>query len=133
MTSHVIADQLEHRLIGELIPDIHNPRTHPGNELHPAMKPAELVGRAIRNSIAVDPSILVACENTGRQARLIEIEPQYGDVTITRWQDFTGRQATPAGDGQSFAEMALKRIQQKNEGVLSAEPPLEGDGNGKAL
>jgi DNA modification methylase len=55
------------------------------NDLHPTTKPVELVERAIRNSsrrrdVVLDPfggagSTLIACEKTGRQARLIEIEP----------------------------------------------------------
>ena len=54
------------------------------NDLHPTMKPVELVGRAIRNSsrpgdVVLDPfggagSTLVSCENLGRIARLIEID-----------------------------------------------------------
>jgi DNA modification methylase len=61
------------------------------------MKPVELVERAIRNSsksrdTILDPfggsgTTLIACEKTGRQARLIELEPRYCDVAVTRWQD----------------------------------------------
>ena len=57
------------------------------NDLHPTMKPVALVERAIRNSsksrdIVLDPfggsgSTLIACEKTGRQARLIELDPKY--------------------------------------------------------
>jgi DNA modification methylase len=58
------------------------------NDLHPTMKPVELVQKAIRNSsksrdMVFDPfggsgSTLIACETTGRQARLIEIDPIIG-------------------------------------------------------
>ena len=57
------------------------------NDLHPTMKPVELVERAIQNSsktrdTVLDPfggsgTTLIACEKTGRQARLIEMEPAY--------------------------------------------------------
>ena len=79
------------------------------NDLHPTMKPVALVERAIRNSsktrdIVLDPfggsgSTLIACEKTGRQARLIELDPKYIDTIILRWQDWTGEVATLDGDG----------------------------------
>ncbi|MGH7857801.1 MAG: site-specific DNA-methyltransferase, partial [Candidatus Binatia bacterium] len=60
------------------------------NDLHPTMKPVELVERAIRNSsktrdLVLDPfggsgTTLIACEKTGRRARLIELDPKYCDV-----------------------------------------------------
>jgi len=73
------------------------------NDLHPTMKPVELVERAIRNSsksrdIVLDcfggsGSTLIACEKTGRQARLIELDPKYCDVIVQRWEEFTGKKA----------------------------------------
>ena len=73
------------------------------NDLHPTQKPVELVERAIRNSsktrdTVLDPfggsgSTLIACERTGRQARLIELEPRYCDVIVERWQQHTGKKA----------------------------------------
>ena len=89
------------------------------NDLHPTMKPVELIERAIRNSsnpgdTVLDPfagsgSTLIACEKTGRKCRLIELEPKYCDVAILRWQDFTGKQAVLEGDGRSFDEIAAER------------------------
>ena len=65
------------------------------------MKPVGLVERAIRNSsragqIVLDAfggagSTLIACETTGRRAQLIELDPKYVDVTVKRWQDYTGQ------------------------------------------
>jgi DNA modification methylase len=93
------------------------------NDLHPTMKPVELIEHAIGNSsqsrdVVLDPfggagSTLIACEKTGRRARLIEIEPNYVDVSIQRWQEFTGRQATLASDGRTFADIAGERLQAK--------------------
>ena len=81
------------------------------NDLHPTMKPVELVERAVRNSskgrdTVLDPfggsgTTLIACEKTGRQARLIELEPKYCDVIIRRWQEFSGKEATLDGDGRA--------------------------------
>jgi len=68
-----------------------------------AMKPVELVDRAIRNSsrpgsVVLDPfagsgTTLIAAEKSGRIARLIELEPKYVDVIVRRWEEFTGKQA----------------------------------------
>ena len=89
------------------------------NDLHPTMKPAALVARAIRNSsktrdIVLDPfggsgSTLIACEKTGRQARLMELDPKYCDVILQRWQDWTGAMAVLEEDGRSFGGIAGSR------------------------
>jgi len=82
------------------------------NDLHPTMKPVELVERAIRNSshpgdVVLDPfggsgTTLIAAEKSGRKARLIELDPKYADVIVRRWQDWTGQQATREADGVAF-------------------------------
>jgi DNA modification methylase len=89
------------------------------NDLHPTMKPVALVERAIRNSsksrdIVLDPfggsgSTLIAAEKAGRAARLVELDPAYGDVVVRRWQGLTGRAAALDGDGYSFDEAAAQR------------------------
>ena len=83
------------------------------------MKPVALVERAIRNSsktrdVVLDPfggagSTLIACEKTGRQARLIELDPKYVDTIIFRWQEFSGGTAVLDGDGRSFGEITTQR------------------------
>jgi len=89
------------------------------NDIHPTMKPVELVERAIQNSsksrdTILDPfggsgTTLIACEKAGRQARLIELEPKYCDVICQRYLDFSGKPATLDGDGRSFNEIAVGR------------------------
>jgi DNA modification methylase len=79
------------------------------NDLHPTMKPVELVERAVRNSsktrdLVLDPfggsgSTLIACEKSGRRARLIELDPKYVDVIVKRWEAFSGGKAV-LNDGQ---------------------------------
>jgi DNA modification methylase len=86
------------------------------NDLHPTMKPVALVERAIRNSsksrdIVLDPfggsgTTLIACEKTGRSARLIELDPKYVDVIVGRWQEFSGQVATLENDGRIFEAVA---------------------------
>jgi len=86
------------------------------NDLHPTMKPVELVDRALRNSsksrdTVLDPfggsgTTLIACEKAGRQARLIELEPKYVDVIVRRWQAWTGGPARHAESGRTFDDLA---------------------------
>ena len=38
-------------------------------------------------------STLIAAEQTGRKAFLLEIDPLYCDVIVKRWEGFTGRKA----------------------------------------
>ncbi len=90
------------------------------NDVHPTMKPVELVERAIANSSKRRDTILdafggsgttmIACEKTGRRARLIEIDPTYADTGVRRWQEYTGQQAMLDGDGRSFQAIAQERV-----------------------
>ena len=43
-------------------------------------------------------STLIACEQTGRKAFLMEIDPLYADVIVQRWEQFTGRKAERIGN-----------------------------------
>jgi len=88
-------------------------------DLHPTMKPIALIENALLNSskeqdIILDlfggsGSTLIACEQTGRQCRMMELAEHYVDVIIRRWQDFTGKEATLEGDGRTFAQIAEER------------------------
>ncbi len=96
--------------------DVWNIKKPQKNDLHPTMKPVELVERALRNSsrpgnVVLDPfggsgTTLIAAEKSGRVARLIELDPKYVDVIVRRWEDFTGKQATRASDGVVFDQAA---------------------------
>ena len=90
------------------------------NDLHPTMKPVELVERAVQNSsqrndVVLDlfggsGSTLIACEKNGRQARLIELDPKYVDVIVRRWEEFTGQEAYLEESRLSFAQVAEERL-----------------------
>jgi DNA modification methylase len=59
------------------------------------------------NAIVSDPfggtgTTLIACEKTGRYARLMELDPKYVDVIVKRWQEFTGKKATLESTGLEF-------------------------------
>jgi len=70
------------------------------NKDHPTMKPVALVGYCVGNStkpgnLVLDPfggsgSTLIACHDTNRVARLIELDPRYVDVICRRYQEHTG-------------------------------------------
>lgn len=82
------------------------------NDLHPTMKPIELVQQAIHNSSLPGDSVLdlfggagstlMACEYNQRQAFIMEIMPQYVDVIVRRWQNMTQKIALSAQDGRAF-------------------------------
>lgn len=84
------------------------------NDLHPTMKPVELVERAILNSsksgdIVLDGfggsgSTLIACEKNNRKARLMELDPKFCDVIIKRWEDYTGKKAVLAENNAESSE-----------------------------
>ena len=68
------------------------------NDLHPTMKPVEMLCYLIGNSskrgdIVLDTfcgsgSTLIACERTGRACRAVELDPKYCDVIRRRWAEF---------------------------------------------
>ena len=51
---------------------------------------------------------MMACEKSGRISRLMELAPNYCDVIVKRWQDFTGKKAVHES-GKTFDEMAKAR------------------------
>lgn len=86
------------------------------NDLHPTMKPVELVEKAILdgsqvNGIALDlfggsGTTMIACEKNNRDCRMMELDPKYCDVIIKRWQDFTGKEAMHE-DGRKFNDLKV--------------------------
>jgi len=87
--------------------------------LHPTVKPVSLIADAIRDcshrkGIILDPfagsgTLLIAAERTGRHARAIELDPQYVDVAVMRWQRVTGGQAVLAATGQTWEQVRAER------------------------
>ncbi len=70
---------------------------------HPTMKPVPLFAYLVANSTKKDDLVLdlfggsgttmIACEQLNRCSFLMELDPHYCDVIITRWQKFTGLKA----------------------------------------
>lgn len=87
--------------------------------MHPTVKPVPMIMDAIkdtsrRGEIVLDAfggsgSTLIAAEKTKRRARLIELEPKYCQVTIRRWEKFTGCEAILVSTGRTFAETCASR------------------------
>ncbi len=75
----------------------------PADMVHLTEKPVELAERAMHYSskrgenvldlFGGSGSTLIAAERLGRKAYLMEIDPAYCDVIVTRWQEFRGRKA----------------------------------------
>ncbi len=97
--------------------DVWNIKKPQKNDLHPTMKPVELIERAIRNSsrpgdVVLDPfggsgTTLIAAEKAGRTGWLIELDPKYVDVIVRRWQEFTGGKAVSEDGLRVFDEMVV--------------------------
>lgn len=87
--------------------------------VHPTQKPVALVEwvfdyyrdlNTVLDLFGGSGSTLIAAEKQGKQAFLMELTPHYCDVIITRWQDFTGQQATLESTGQTFGELKAERV-----------------------
>lgn len=73
------------------------------NAEHPTMKPVELFEYLIGNStkhgdVVLDSfggsgTAVIACERTGRRARVMELDPRYAAVIVRRWEQFSGCKA----------------------------------------
>lgn len=73
------------------------------SDIHPTMKPIGLFDYQIRNSCPAGGAVLdlfngsgttiMACEQNGRSAYCMELDPRYVDAAIERWESFTGGKA----------------------------------------
>jgi DNA modification methylase len=69
------------------------------NDLHPTMKPVELVEKAVFEGSKTKDSVLdlfggsgttmIACENLNRRCYGLELDKKYAQVIIQRWCDYT--------------------------------------------
>ena len=76
---------------------------------HPCPKPikfwcwllerASLAGVTVFDPFCGSGTTIMACEMTGRRCYAIELSPAYVDVSVSRWQAYTGRLAVRAADG----------------------------------
>jgi DNA modification methylase len=81
----------------------HIKKVNPQAMIHLTEKPVELATRAITYSSLEGENVLdlfggsgstmIACEQTGRHAYLMEIDPLYCDIITRRFERFTGQSA----------------------------------------
>ena len=86
---------------------------------HSTQKPVECMRRPIENNSSPGQAVyepfcgsgttIIAAEMTGRTCHAIELNPAYVDVSVKRWQQFTGKQAVLDGKGVSFDDVAIER------------------------
>jgi DNA modification methylase len=82
--------------------------------LHPTVKPVRLVADAImdctaRRDLVLDPFLgsgttVIAAERTGRICYGMELDPEYIDTAVRRWEKFTGAEAIHQNTGQTFSQ-----------------------------
>lgn len=87
---------------------------------HATPKPVDMMERVMKSSLppgglCVEPfggsgSTLVGAERTGRRCYSMELQGQYVDVIVRRWQNLTGRPAVLESTGQRFAELEAERV-----------------------
>ncbi|MEM5474279.1 DNA methyltransferase [Hoeflea sp. AS60] len=105
--------------------------------MHPTVKPVALIADAIRDcskrgDVVLDVfggsgSTLIAADQCGRVARLIEIDPLYCDTIIRRFERVTGEPARLAGSGTSFGQVAIER--KDAHGSDNGSAPISGHGS----
>jgi DNA modification methylase len=98
----------------------HVKKVNPNAMIHLTEKPVELAVRAMQYSSRAGENVLdlfggsgstlIAAEQTGRRAFLMELDPLYSDVIVQRWENFTGRKAeripTSSGADQAIVELS---------------------------
>jgi len=87
------------------------------NDIHPTMKPIELVERAIKNSSLRDDIVfdsfmgsgttIMAAEKLGRRGYGVELDTRYCDVICQRYHEMTGTSPVRKSDSAKWAELAL--------------------------
>ena len=97
-------------------------RDQDAETVHGTQKPVECMRRPILNNSSAGQAIyepfsgsgssIIAAETTGRGCHAVELDPAYVDVTVTRWQAFTGDTAVLEGDGRAFEEIAAERARE---------------------
>ena len=106
--------------------------------MHPTVKPVAMIADAIRDcsdrgGFVLDVfggsgSTLIAAQECGRRARLLELDPIYCDTIIRRWEALIGDQAALAATGDSFSTVQRQRANGARQGT-QGEPALERAGS----
>jgi DNA modification methylase len=96
-------------------------KINPQNMIHLTEKPVELATRAMEYSskpgenvldlFGGSGSTLIAAEQTGRRAYLMELDPLYCDVICERWRKFTGKEPERVGGQAKTPAETLRTFQ----------------------
>lgn len=97
----------------------HVKKVNPQSMVHLTEKPVELAVRAMQYSSLAGENVLdlfggsgstlIAAEQTGRHAYLMELDTLYCDVIVQRWEKFSGKKAKRiAADGAAGTDMPEK-------------------------
>jgi DNA modification methylase len=108
-------------------------------EIHPTVKPVEMVTDAILDAsrpgdIVLDPFLgsgttAIAAEKARRTCYGIELDPLYVDAAIRRWETFSGEAALDAETEHTFAEVSQKRsTSSRPPASLPSSVPVDDDG-----
>ena len=99
------------------------------NDVHPTMKPVEMLVYLLQNSskrgdVVLDTfggsgSTLIACEQTGRVCKTVELDPRYCDAIRRRWAEFK--------HGESCDWAKLTPVEGSAE-AMGVEVTAEGNG-----
>ncbi len=119
-------------------------KVNPQSMVHLTEKPVELAVRAMQYSSQAGEhvldlfggsgSTLIAAEQTGRKAFLMELDPLYCDVIVARYEKFTGKKATrvaasskPAAgtSGDAPKKPAAKKPANKRTSKKTAKKPAK--------
>lgn len=83
---------------------------------HGTQKPVECMKRPIENNSSPGQAVyepfsgsgttIIAGEMTGRSIYAMELSPEYVDMAVIRWQNFTGKEAAHAETGETFNSRA---------------------------
>jgi DNA modification methylase len=83
--------------------------------VHSTQKPVERMRRPIINNSAAgevnygpfcgNGTTIIAAKTTGRICCATDIDARHMDVAVQRWEQFTGREATPIGSGSRFRDL----------------------------
>ncbi len=113
------------------VPDVWEiKKVNPQSMIHLTEKPVELAIRAIQYSsrpgenvldlFGGSGSTLIGCQQTGRRAHLMELDPLYADVIVQRFAEFTGTdpvRVAPDGERRPWSQLRAER----DAAVLAAD------------
>jgi DNA modification methylase len=101
---------------------------------HGTQKPVECMKRPIENNSSPGQAVyepfsgsgttIIAGEMTGRSIYAMELSPEYVDVAVKRWQDFTGHKAILESDGRTFEDVAAARYDWKQDATGSYDAAI---------